>query len=227
MRLRSISLYIFAAALTSCTGDDAGTGTTTSPSSPSGPSAAATATPRANRAPGPVVVDFQPKGTALAGATSVGFGAAVTDPDGDPLTYEWDFGDEVIKTPNGGIGYTFRRGRSTIVRVTVTDGKGGTSVGQTEINVGTLDGSWTVTDAVHEQLTAHISHNGGPSLSGDITNGSQLSGSVSDPYGVRLRIDAPNAYCLLTGTYNGSTDSSLRSIIFPGGGCRGFELHRQ
>lgn len=227
MRLRSISLFVLTLALVSCGSDDATT--PSSPSAPAGPSSSATATPRpnTNRPPGQVVIDFQPKGTALAGGTSVGFGVAVTDPDGDPLTYSWDFGDEQITTTNAGIGYVFRRGRDTVVRLTVSDGKGGTSTGQTTVSVGTLDGDWTVTDAVHEQLTAHINHNGGPSISGSMSNGANIGGNVGDPYEVRFRLDVPSAYCLLTGTYNGSTDSGLNSINFPGGGCKGFELHRR
>jgi hypothetical protein len=227
MRLRSITFCVLAAGLMpSCSSDSPTDPSSPTSSSPNSPAATPTPRPSTNRPPGPVVIDYQPKGTVLAGATSVGFGAAVTDPDGDALTYTWDFGDEVITTTNAGLGYTFRRGRDTTVRLTVSDGKGGTSQGTTQVSVGTLDGTWSVTDAVHEPLSAQINHAGGPSLSGSMSNGASISGSVSDPFGVRLRLDVPSAYCLLTGTYNGSTDSSLNTITFPGGGCKGFELHR-
>jgi len=224
MNVRMLSLAVLSAAfLVSCGDDDAvpTTPTTGSPSAPA-PSTSPSA-PSANRAPGPV---FHPKGTVLAGGTNVSFGAFVTDPDGDSLTYKWDFQDEEITGPFSGVTHTFGRARDYRVRVTVTDGKGGSSSAETTIVAGTLDGTWMVGNAVHENLSMTISHSGSAAISGRLSNGSTFSGNVGDPYRVVVRLDAPNSYCLQSGTYVGTADSNLNFIDFPGGGCRGFQLRR-
>jgi PKD repeat protein len=228
MRVRRLLLAILSTTvLTSCDEDTAPA--PSSPSSPSTPSTSATPSPAttANRPPGPITLNHQPQGLVLAGATSVNFGAQVTDPDGDALTYTWDFRLEELTTTVGGIGYTFRRPGEYRVRLTVTDGKGGSSTAETTVTVGTLEGTWRVENAAHETMEAVISHSGTASISGRLTNGVTFSGSVGDPFRVTVQLDARNSYCLQSGVYAGSTDVGLNHINFPGAGCRGFQLFRR
>ena len=60
-----------------------------------------------------------------------------SDPDGDPLAYDWDFGDETYNLVNSGTQTkTWDTAGVYLVQVTVSDMKGGTAVAQTWVNVG-------------------------------------------------------------------------------------------
>ena len=84
------------------------------------PVASATATPSSG-AP-PLTVSFSASGS--------------SDPDGDALTYAWNFGDG---TQGVGVAlpHTYAAAGRYVARLTVADGKGGTSLWQTTISVGT------------------------------------------------------------------------------------------
>jgi hypothetical protein len=228
MRFRALTFVLSAGLFLSSCGSDSNSTDPTSPSSSSpstGSSTNAPAPAAANRAPGTITIDVAPKGLVLAGATNVTFGASVKDPDGDPLTYTWDFGDETLTTTNAGVAHTFNRERDYRVKVTVSDGKGGTSTAETMVSAGTLDGTWTMETAAHETLRVSLSHNGSQAISGTVSNGLTFSGRVSDPFGVTFRMDGIS-YCVQAGTYNGTVSSNLNFIDVPGGGCRGFSLRR-
>jgi glucose/arabinose dehydrogenase len=83
------------------------------------PVASATATPSSGDTP--LAVSFNASGS--------------TDPDGDALTYAWDFGDATL---GAGIApaHTYASSGRYVARLTVADGKGGTSTWQTTISVG-------------------------------------------------------------------------------------------
>jgi glucose/arabinose dehydrogenase len=64
-------------------------------------------------------------------------GSGSSDPDGDPLTYSWNFGDN---TPNGSgvsVAHTYNSTGSYSATLTVDDGRGGTDTDVVSINVGT------------------------------------------------------------------------------------------
>ena len=226
MRLRTLTLIVVSAGfLASC---DSDTPTVTEPNTPSSPAPGTTTSPSApaaNRAPGTIILDVAPRGAVLAGATSVTFGARVTDPDGDSLTYAWDFGDDTFTSSNPGVAHTFNRARDYRVKLTVTDGKGGVSTADTNVTVGSLEGNWNMATAAHENLQVKMSHNNNRAINGIVSNGMTFSGNVTDPYNVRMCFDGAS-YCVQAGCYNGTTDAGLNQIIFPGGGCRGFQLNR-
>ncbi|WP_081686373.1 PKD domain-containing protein [Candidatus Solirubrobacter pratensis] len=98
-----------------------------------------------------------PTGNVTAGA-SVNFSATGSDPDGDTLTYAWDFGD-TGSSASQNISHTYAAAGAYTAKVTVSDGKGGTASATLPITVtsgscppgyrddftGTaLDPSWTV-----------------------------------------------------------------------------------
>ena len=56
----------------------------------------------------------------------VAFTATGTDPDGDTLTYEWDFGDGGTATTKDAM-HTYTEVGVFYAKVTVSDGKGGTA----------------------------------------------------------------------------------------------------
>ena len=88
-------------------------------------------TSTANRPP-TINVFQNPSGDAIVGVTTLTFSVLAIDPDGDPVTCAWDLGDG---TPRSGT----RVARSYVtpgtfpVRITCTDGRGGSASGSSSI----------------------------------------------------------------------------------------------
>ena len=72
-----------------------------------------------------VTADAQPTGNTRVGVP-VAFTATGTDPDGDPLTYSWNFGDATAVSTEQNPTHAFATAATFSVVVTVSDGKGGT-----------------------------------------------------------------------------------------------------
>lgn len=94
-----------------------------------------------NRAPAAAIA-VSPAGQAIVGVTAMGFTANASDPDGDPLTYAWDFGDG-----GSGSGATATHIYATegmfTVKLTVSDGHGGEAAPPSaSVTVRTLTGVW-------------------------------------------------------------------------------------
>ncbi|MBX3635605.1 MAG: PKD domain-containing protein [Rubrivivax sp.] len=87
--------------------------------------------PPANQAPAP---SFAAPATAVAGSAVLFDARATTDPDGDALSFSWDFGNGVR---GGGerIGHVFDRAGSFVVRLTVSDGRGGVAQAERSVTV--------------------------------------------------------------------------------------------
>lgn len=112
--LRRGLAILFCATLTACGGSDDG-GTTAAPPAP------APTPPPANQAP---TASFNVAASAQAG-TPIAFDAnASTDPDGDALTYSWNFGDATL---GGGpaLAHIYTADGSFTATLTVSDGRGG------------------------------------------------------------------------------------------------------
>ncbi|WP_270040050.1 PKD domain-containing protein [Solirubrobacter ginsenosidimutans] len=75
--------------------------------------------------PPTVTATRNPTGNTRVGVPVI-FAATGTDPDGDPLTYSWDFGDSTALSTDQNPTHTFTTAATFSVKVTVSDGKGGT-----------------------------------------------------------------------------------------------------
>lgn len=103
--------------------------------------------PSANRAPGGTATVTPTRGTAPLDVhfTASGF----TDPDGDPLTYAWDFGTGVAADRSSQAHAMFRYATpgQYLARLTVSDGRGGDFVQQFPIEVTAPEGGPTTPPA--------------------------------------------------------------------------------
>jgi len=204
----------------------------TTPSSPTTPSQGPTSPvpppAAANRPPTVQFYDVQPPGLALVGATSVNIAVRGSDPDGDTLSYTWEFGDgETVPNHGAGIAHVFLQEGDIGVTVTVSDGKGGQGTASTRISARKLSGGWRVDNARHLAITAEINHRNGAGFNGTMSDGATFSGTVSHPRNITLRVSAANGLCIPSGTYNGALNPELDSVTFPGATCRNFSLVRQ
>ena len=73
----------------------------------------------------------------LTARTALTFSANASDPDGDTLSYDWDFGDGVIHDNTSNLVHSWTVGGTYTVKVTVSDMKGGIATQQ--INVTVID----------------------------------------------------------------------------------------
>jgi cytochrome c len=90
-------------------------------------SMAATAHAQATNGPPTVTASRNPTGNVRV-HVPIAFTATASDPDGDTLTYLWDFGDGTTSTEqNPTKTYTTSSFQARTIRVTVDDGKGGTA----------------------------------------------------------------------------------------------------
>lgn len=96
--------------------------------------------PIPNRPP-TAAIGVAPEGQVLSGVTTITFTASASDPDGDPLSYRWDFGD-------GGLGsevavtHVYQTEGTFAPSLTVTDGRGGTVTARASVTARTLSGAW-------------------------------------------------------------------------------------
>ena len=85
-----------------------------------------------------------PTGNVTTG-TAVAFTSTGTDPDGDPLSYTWDFGDTTAGVTTQNASHTYTTPGSYTAKVTVSDGKGGTASATLPITVTQANRAPTVT----------------------------------------------------------------------------------
>jgi hypothetical protein len=127
-----------------------------------------------------------------------------TDPDGDPLTITWDFGDGTSATGEN-VSHVYASEGSFSVTATVSDGKN-EATATSSVTVRSLSGTWRIT--VEGTTTLNLTQSG-TNLSGRIIFGSAydtLSGTVSQPRRVVFRL----AY--YGWTFAGNVDDSGNQI---------------
>jgi glucose/arabinose dehydrogenase len=116
------------------------------------PVAVASATPRSGAVPLQVRLDA----------------AGSSDPDGDPLTYEWDPGDGTAPLPGAVVTHTYQSAGTFTARLTVRDNRGGSATAAVVINAGNRAPSATITSP-----TATATFTVGQTIT--------LTGSATDP----------------------------------------------
>lgn len=206
------------------------TGQPTAPPAPT-PAPVVVATPApapsaANRPPTAEIYDWQPRTTVVAGGTRVGFGARGSDPDGDKLTFSWDFGDGTTDEGEA-LHHVFQSTGSFDVRLTVSDGRGEDAVADVRVRVRDIDGLWTVVNALHMPLEATIRRWPNSNfITGTMSDRSTFEGHLLDPYGIRIEYWTADDRCISSGVYEGSIVSDVRQIVFEGSGCRNIRFVR-
>jgi hypothetical protein len=110
---------------------------------PGGGGGGGTTNPPANRAPTINSMSATP-GFGIANLTAFAMTASGTDPDGDPVTFEWDMGDGTRAT-GAALSKTYLTAGAATVVVTASDGRGGTATDRRTIVIGSLNGNWAGT----------------------------------------------------------------------------------
>ena len=119
---------LLVAMLAACGGDN-----------PAGPSAAGGGSGSGNQAP-TASINAAPS-VALMSVTSVAFSATANDPNGDALSYEWDFGDG-SKATGPTAQKLYEKAGGFNVTLKVTDAKGASTSTSTNVTVKSLNGFW-------------------------------------------------------------------------------------
>jgi hypothetical protein len=220
----------FAALVPLCSLLGCESGEPTAPPVATAPVVVATPTPApaqaANRPPTAEIFDWQPRTTAVVGGTRVGFGARGSDPDGDPLTFSWDFDDGTSDTGEA-LFHVFHEEGVFTVTLTVTDGRGGEAEHEVVVRARRITGQWTVVNALHFPLEATIKQWENSSfILGTMSDRSTFEGHLLDPYGIRIDYITADDRCIVSGTYQGSVVSDVREIVFEGRGCRNVRFVR-
>jgi hypothetical protein len=136
----AVAAMILASVLSGCGSDNSPASPTPTPT----PTPAPTPTPTpANRAPVISSMTANP-GFGVATLTSFAMTAAATDPDGDPVTFDWELGDGTRGT-GAALGKIYSTGGAATITLTVSDGRGLTGTDRRTITVGSLTGTWTGT----------------------------------------------------------------------------------
>jgi hypothetical protein len=157
--------------------------------------------------------------TALMGATVVTFSAnGASDPEGDALTYTWNFGDGGSAT-GASVTHVFTAAGSFGVELKVSDGKKSATT-TSQITVKSMTGRWRGKEGssdVEFNLTQS-----GSSLSGTFTTSNTLftgpgtvtAGSVSDPRHFTVKVAIPaGSWGTFTYTYEGDVKEDLNSAV--------------
>lgn len=184
-----------------------------------------------NHSPVAGTINISPGGVGLMAVTSFTYTVVGTnDPDSDPLTYNWTFGDG-----SSGSGQTTahtynQEGQFNIV-VTVSDGKLSAMASGT-VTVRSLSGAWSGDLGGSVDFANFTLTQSGASLSGayaDRINGfGSLTGRVTPPREVTMIVSIPS---FLPTAWTGSADSNLNTITGTAvgfrGGLLGFVLRRR
>ena len=146
------------------------------------------------------------------------FTGSANDPDGDAVTFQWNFGDGASGT-GPTVSHVFGSSGTFTVTLTVSDAQGGAGTATGTVTVRTLTGRWrgdfacapvydfqqagsSLTGQVH--LYSCRKPGSSPLVGGVVTNPTNVSFSY---YGIRGR-----------GDFHGIADQSLNTITVVGGG---------
>ena len=77
----------------------------------------------------------------VSGLASFAMSASASDPDGDPVTYQWTYTG--TSASGASVAATLSGDGATVIQLTVSDGKGGSATDSRTITLGNMTGTWT------------------------------------------------------------------------------------
>lgn len=184
-----------------------------------------------NAAPNVSGVVLSPN-VALASVTSIGFTANAVDPDGDSLTYTWDFGDG--STGSGQTtAHVYNNAGSFSAIVTVSDGKKSAS-GSGTATVRSISGTWAGNLGSNPNVFFTMSFSqGGSSFAGTYSDtisgvGTVTAGRLTSPLQVAFTAQLPGfAPVNFTGALDPAMNRISGSVVGYAGGPNTFYLDRR
>lgn len=178
-------------ALTACGGDGS------SPASPSG---------GGNRPP--TVTIGVSSTAALVSVSSLTFSASASDPDGDSLTYQWDFGDGSSASGQT-VRKTYDRAGAYQATVRVTDSRGASGSSSTSITAKSLDGLW---EDASQGYGVKMSQSGSTFTGRTVFSIRNLTGSTKGSVNANLEVQYSTNYGFATDSFSGRLDPGLDNI---------------
>jgi hypothetical protein len=177
---------------------------------------------------------ISPAGQAIAGVTVVAFVATASDPDHDPLTYAWDFGDGVTassSTPT----HVYRSEGSFPVALTVADSRGASVAVTGVVAARGLSGRWLLAQGggLFYERGYDIVQNGAvlggrPFSVPDKGCLGDLTGIVTDPRTLRFQfVGCDNQLVVVNGTVAPDLVSVTGTYTHPSGPPLPMSLARQ
>lgn len=144
--LLSLAVVALTATFTACGG---GSGSPTTPSPPPTTTNPPVTNPPAATNRNPVIANLNvTPGFGIASLTTFALTTSGSDPDGDAVTFEWDFGDGT-RGSGAAFSKTYSGGGVATIRVTASDGKGGTATDSRTVTVGSMTGTWVGTVTIN------------------------------------------------------------------------------
>jgi hypothetical protein len=177
-----------------------------------------------NRAPTASITNVLPADRILVAVTSVTFTGAGMDPDNDPLTYAWDFGDGGATATGMVVSRSFNNAGSFDVKLTVNDGRGGSGTATRSVRVRSLSGTWNGRLG-NSTFSAQINQNGAV-VNGSWNDGGDVytfRGSLADDRNITLNVESPGPQGC-SRTYRGTVSDGLDEISTSGMSCVGVPL---
>jgi PKD repeat protein len=187
-------------------------------------------TTNASNGPPTATFTFSPGSPVLMGGTVVQFSANGADPNGDPITFTWNFGDG--STASGqNVSHVFGTAGSLNVVLTASDSRGAQTTTQNPMVVRSLTGRWVDADP---RFQVDFVHNSGSGFTGSVSVSgfgkvSDITdGVVSDPRTVAFHRQSFVAG-FATVDYRGTVDATLNkmSVVAVQNAATSFDLTRQ
>ena len=185
-----------------------GSGTPTTPSTPTPPPAPSNLNPTITSMS--VAPSF-----GISELTSFTYSASATDPNGDAVTFTWDLAGTPATGANGSI--TFVGSGGGTIRLTVSDGRGGTATDSRTVTVGSMTGTWRGSGVQLGQFTMVLTQAGARvngSYTDDVFGAGQIDpaqpGSISASGRVEMRIKQGR---FTDFTFRGDMDQSGRRVV--------------